>query len=746
MKESRDTGHNCERSTHATTMKSDDDSIARNRIERLVVLILERSVENLEPLCVQTTILLRSLVLPFVARKLDTLSQMDLSKVIKSFKHTARILSLLRTEDDRDQDFIKYWTNFYMCKVMKDDQREPRKDWIITNLFSGWCLRMVNRAIAQRDLRFIYSLAKGSKQSWPSLGEVKERQALIKNRDALSRPRRVLDATFQAFLRRITYQVFAGKQHYTKMLPTGSSCLQASLNEGGTMSLVEPFQPSEYATSPLGKLRQLNLDFEQWRRSTNVVLHHKAGSRLFIRENEEDDIAPAEVVEMISLPEPGKFRIISKMDGYVATALQPLQGVLLSKWKKTAVGTMREEDLTPRIQALSDASTLPYFCSGDYSSATDLQLSHCSLIILDMLKSMGYKDIELARASMHRKVAIYPKKFGIPPALCEEGQLMGHPLSFPMLCTVNYAVYRLTLHRWVHECDPDTHLERMRIYPQLLDAVVINGDDILFKCDEQMYSLFLEVSKLAGFEVSIGKNYLSRDMCMINSQTFFLRGQRSTPSSQRGGFVTRMGYLNQRLVYGSSSKEEREKCLPTQIGTSINKMVQYCPWSRHTIPLIMKRWNYDFGYQPNWFLPVHLGGFGINPEFAEKVKLSRSQRIVASKFIGDPKLALLRVSKVGRKLITVLGSTANYAWAPFGPLPENTSDNILDWEPRLAMMTRASGQRETSEKIFVKKFLQPWRSRVTPMSVETIEYYRTARVVAHETVPCPPLQLLKLDY
>ena len=93
--------------------------------------------------------------------------------------------------------------------------------------------------------------------------------------------------------------------------------------------------------------------------------------------------------------------------------------------------------------------------------------------------------------------------------LMSNGQLMGCVFSFIILCLINAAVYRASLERYTGR----------RFFLRNLPAK-INGDDILFKTNSLHYALWCEMIEKVGFEKSVGKNYVSDQFCVINSQYF----------------------------------------------------------------------------------------------------------------------------------------------------------------------------------------------------------------------------------
>jgi hypothetical protein len=82
------------------------------------------------------------------------------------------------------------------------------------------------------------------------------------------------------------------------------------------------------------------------------------------------------------------------------------------------------------------------------------------------------------------------------------GQLMGSPMSFPILCLVNAAA-TLASQGWSFGSKLPLR---------------INGDDIGFITDLEGYTRWKAVTRDCGLEFSIGKNYTSREFLLMNSE------------------------------------------------------------------------------------------------------------------------------------------------------------------------------------------------------------------------------------
>jgi hypothetical protein len=86
---------------------------------------------------------------------------------------------------------------------------------------------------------------------------------------------------------------------------------------------------------------------------------------------------------------------------------------------------------------------------------------------------------------------------------------MGSVLSFPFLCLANFFAYIMALP------DRDRILRSRSLMDRL--PVLLNGDDILFRAHQELYSRW-EVETLAvGFTKSVGKNFRHPRFFTVNS-------------------------------------------------------------------------------------------------------------------------------------------------------------------------------------------------------------------------------------
>jgi len=691
--------------------------------------------------------IVESLIWVFLARRTSPkikvlLSDKEYSRYLNGFASMAERIQAMANDEEREQSYCKYWLDTLLCRVFKDEQRpEFNAEFHRSPLFSGILLRITDRAVARRDMSFIYSLQKGSKQMWQPLGRKKKEQALLKHSERLSSMKGDIPDDLVEEIRDNSRRILKrmARTPQTKFMPSSGACNQNKFANLGALGLAPrlllDWKSSEAKT--LGKLRYLNTKVDEWRRNTYRYFEDKVWS-----DTSDEAIRPELFgVKVMAIPEPGKFRIITKGDGYLYTVLQPIQGQLLSAWKKSKASTMLHSDLTARVQAIEEACAhLPMWCSVDYEAATDLLKKMASVTALGAIEDLAIPSFDLAMMSLLEGKAEYP---GGKVVDTLEGQLMGHPLSFPLLCIINQAVLNCATRRWTAQ--GATRAERARrstIGRLMRENVIVNGDDMLFKCEKSFYEEFKRTAADVGFKMSQGKQYLSEDCALINSQCF-----RRT----KAGKMKRYGYLNLRLVKGNNMKNGESNATPTQIGKDLSKMVELCRWSNSVIPAAFARWDKEFFgncYRPNWYLPVHLGGLGVNPKFAPSSwRVTKDQRLMAARFVHDPRLALFRIrgSRMADfKVSEMAGAMVKYRLVPG---QKEDSDTFVDdpWMGKISYALRAAHRvppGDIDDRVIMSKF-RP-EHRLKPMSFGKMFEYWTAKVEAVQTPVCPPVSIVRV--
>jgi hypothetical protein len=162
-----------------------------------------------------------------------------------------------------------------------------------------------------------------------------------------------------------------------------------------------------------------------------------------------------------------------------------------------------------------------FFVSGDYKDATNLISSTLSEAAARAIASAVDMPDHITKmfvdGLVNHKVFCGLDKEGHQ----RNGQLMGSPVSFPILCLINAALTRFSL-ELEDECS-----YRLDELPLL-----INGDDVGFVTTARGYEIWKKITRVGGLQFSIGKNFTSRDFLVLNSCMFQLRST-SIPSPMR---------------------------------------------------------------------------------------------------------------------------------------------------------------------------------------------------------------------
>jgi len=178
------------------------------------------------------------------------------------------------------------------------------------------------------------------------------------------------------------------------------------------------------------------------------------------------------------------------------------------------------------------------------------------------------------------------------------GQLMGSTLSFPILCIVNLICYWMAVEEYTGRS------VKIRELP-----VLVNGDDIGFRANPLLYSIWKDKIREAGFTLSLGKNYIHRDYFTINSQLFkhsLVKGQ---------NFFKKLGFYNVGLIQ-NVQVDLREKAIKplwdnynVGIDGCVNKVFthrRFFHYNYEQIDTITSHGNI------NLFISPFLGGLGFN--------------------------------------------------------------------------------------------------------------------------------------
>jgi hypothetical protein len=454
-----------------------------------------------------------------------------------------------------------------------------------------------------------------------------------------------------------------------------------------------------------------------------------------------------------SICEPLKVRNITAMTGESSFFVKPLQEAI---WDYLATfpcfqlitkpfteGSL-DDLVRSHRQMFGEAADEDPFVSGDYSSATDkIKISATLRVALHLIKALAEEDkilIPHIRCVLEPQILVYPvRKGGAVPtptvAIQENGQLMGSVLSFPILCILNLFTYFRSLPR----------SKMVAVYNGSLSIkklpVLINGDDILFRCRPGQYDVWVYAAKDIGLELSLGKNFVHKRFLTVNSLPVEYHPRPVRPAqyqphnvptgmtwvdydelplsafqAHRGSdCVEVLGYPNIGLLIGTSklggrveriSGNQREKPLNGWYAGAV--MGAMYPDKMHNYFLHyhadMIKTQTQFGSQTlNLFAHPLLGGLGfpvprgVTPRFSEPQRALASKLLEAAKvtFHGHPADHPLKsftyLSTEGlapQSLGSKPGHVRTRLGPLVGPLPENESlfvDNSLIRTTPLAM-------------------------------------------------------------
>lgn len=172
------------------------------------------------------------------------------------------------------------------------------------------------------------------------------------------------------------------------------------------------------------------------------------------------------------------------------------------------------------------------FGSGDYTGATDNLYVDISRTITREIRDIIVRDTgnvmlgwNLETSLMNMEIlqtkTVLPKysdevdqfyNWELFDFMQTNGQLMGHVVSFVILCIANYCSYHISRER--HEKKKFEFGE----FRGTRRDVLINGDDILFLSKQEHYTCWLETIKEFGFDPSVGKNYFNDKFLQVNSE------------------------------------------------------------------------------------------------------------------------------------------------------------------------------------------------------------------------------------
>jgi hypothetical protein len=249
-----------------------------------------------------------------------------------------------------------------------------------------------------------------------------------------------------------------------------------------------------------------------------------------------------------ALPEPLKVRIVTAGPPETYSALRVVQKVMFEgmfRDERFLRGDISGDRILNILGRLLNGNK---WLSGDYKAATDNLVAELSARIVDRIAQRTempdiYQRLLLRALTGHFYTydMAFDPKYSIWAPLRRQlrGQLMGSPVSFPVLCIANFALIWASVFPGSDFCDV---------------PCIVNGDDCLFQCDESQRQSWAGYADAVGLTPSVGKTYFSDRFMVINSELYTVE----TVMTRKGESYTYVPYVNMGLLMGLKRSGERE--------------------------------------------------------------------------------------------------------------------------------------------------------------------------------------------
>lgn len=371
---------------------------------------------------------------------------------------------------------------------------------------------------------------------------------------------------------------------------------------------------------------------------------------------------------VVALSEPFKTRIITKSMADANYYAKPLQQVMHKNLRKNKIFTALDRPLVledfVELAELRINNPSWKFVSGDYSAATDNINSDATISalyqVMEKLDIAPKTRVVLAQAVANQEITYFgslkgyendpdlmlvKKRAGVfnTNALVptdfdqQNGQLMGSILSFPLLCMINAAMFRMAVEEYYsyQGAKYDISLKEC----EEMYGLRVNGDDILFCAPDELIEIWSNLVAEVGLILSLGKNYVHPNIFTINSQMIEVKKDRMIlehnyvnlglfkPDENEYSFFRTCDKVQQRLYKGQTGQRLE----------NIHEVLIY-KWSP-----ILRGLSRRFRYSFNWYLPRHVGGLGL--QSFEPIKATIYQRRIATALLTRSSLDTILKNK-----------------------------------------------------------------------------------------------------
>jgi hypothetical protein len=218
------------------------------------------------------------------------------------------------------------------------------------------------------------------------------------------------------------------------------------------------------------------------------------------------------------------------------------------------------------------------------------------------------------------------KMVTLPPTMQKNGQLMGSPLSFPILCLANLGLYLEVI-----KDDPRPLSEKLK-------GVLVNGDDMLYVAPESLWDKHVSLGNRVGLIMTPGKAYKHRVFANANSTCFHydLGNENATP--------WQIDFLNTGLLFGQNKVLQKDTGLDEDEQSNavsvINQLLKGALPGRQKslFKSYLNRHKEKISKEcagRNLFIHTSLGGMGVTPPLGWSWKFTERQRVSASARVAE---------------------------------------------------------------------------------------------------------------
>ncbi len=553
------------------------------------------------------------------------------------------------------------------------------------------------------------------------------------------------------------------RPHTRPLLPSPSATIDMTRREGGgltgTSVAIDWAKLDEFDEfAPAVDTAPIDVDYIEGER-----IEHTAIPQDLLRNLWEDHRSDAPVAVVHEVLEPFKLRTITtgpSTDYYLAKYVNRLIHRQLMRHPTFC--------FTARPVNLEDLEDLYLWedeklASADFKGATNellRELSEWTNLCLSSRLGWGLEYHEWSTRLLTRVELICGLHNGeILQAQQQNGQLMGCPLSFYILCIINAGVGRVASYiNDEHRIPPRRRMRTAvlngsrprevwaegpyRINKRLRDCrLKINGDDNVLAIRPAMYDLFVALCNRAGFQLSVGKSYVSREFGMINSKLFLygFDGAIWRPTQI-------VPYMNMGLIKGTGRvlSDSRKDGLDTvdffsNCGTKAHKLIDgYAPDEQRSLMSIFMQWNSKVlrTTSRDFYLSRCLGGLELPMLLDEKPPLSLHAALVASYAQKEGGISLDK-PEVSCESSIRYRKTIPHILIDRAELPEEVEcrdDTVLFWKVGILIRDVKSGQAENR---FWKYCRKAQKERVAPMKERCCRRWASVPTVNFNVTPLP---------